>query len=129
MSEAQGTGKGFDVFEPWRGMRDAYLEAWSKAMIEAVNSQEYAAATGAMLDTYLTASAPFREALEKAMAQSMQQVGLPTRDDVTSLAERLTNVEMRLDDMDAALTRIERALSRISARAERARPQADREQK
>lgn len=104
MAEAKTQdAKMFDPFEPFRGMRDAYLDGLSKAMIEVVNTESYAQATGAMLDCYLSASAPFREALEKSMLQTMQQLSLPSRQEVASLAERFTNLEMRLDDMDAKL--------------------------
>ncbi len=100
--------KPFDPFGPLRGMRDAYLEALSKTMIEAVNSEGYTQATGVMLDGYLTASAPFREALEKSMIQALQQLSLPSRQEVAVLADRFTNLEMRLDDIDAKLDRIAR---------------------
>lgn len=83
-----------------------YLDAMAKAMIEAVNSESYAKATGAMLDCYLTASAPFRETMEKNMLQALQQLSLPSRQEVAQLAERFTNVEKRLDDMDAKLDRL-----------------------
>jgi polyhydroxyalkanoate synthesis regulator phasin len=116
MSEAK-TGKPIDPLDPWREMRDTYMNAWSKTMIEAVNTDAYAETTGAMLDTYLAASGPFREAVEKAMTETLQQLSMPSRQDVTSIAERLTNLEMRLDDMDAALQRIERLLSRPPAGA------------
>ena len=58
-------------FDPgaWRDARDSYLDAWAKAMVDAVNSDQYAKATGAILDSYLTASSPFREVLEKSMLQ------------------------------------------------------------
>jgi hypothetical protein len=52
--------KPVDPFETYRGMRDSYLDAMSKVMINAVNTEEYAQATGAMLNTSLAASAPFR---------------------------------------------------------------------
>src|SRR5438309_7763442 len=99
----------FDPFESFRGVRDAYLETMSKAMIDAVNTEAYAEASGAVLDGYLTASAPFREALEKNMLQALQQLSLPSRQEVAALAERFTNVEMRLDDMDAKLDAIARS--------------------
>lgn len=105
--------KSFDPFESFRGMRDAYLNAMSKTMVEAVNSEGYAQATGAMLDYYLTASAPFREAIEKSMLQALQQLSLPSRQEFASLAERFTNVEMRLDDMDAKLDRILKVISSL----------------
>jgi polyhydroxyalkanoic acid synthase PhaR subunit len=95
--------KPFDPFEAWREMRNVGMEAWAKAITQAVNSEEYAKASGAMLDAYLAASLPFREMLEKTMTQALQQANMPTRTDLISLAERLTNVEMRLDDLDAKL--------------------------
>jgi hypothetical protein len=95
-----------DPFEALRGMRDNYLDAMSKVMMNAVNSEEYGQATGAMLNSALIASAPFREALDKAMAAALQQSSMPSRQEIATLAGRFTNVEMRLDDMEAKLDRI-----------------------
>ena len=104
--EKEDAGPQVDPFEAFRGMRDKYLESMSKVMIDAVNSEEYAQATGAMLNSYLTLSAPFREALDKAMLMALEQFSLPSRQQVIALAERFTNLEMRLDDIDAKLDRI-----------------------
>jgi hypothetical protein len=109
-----GEKKTYNPFEPFRGMRDAYLESLSKAMMGVVNTESYAQATGAMLDCYLTASAPFREALEKSMLQAMQQLSLPSRQELASLAERFSSVEMRLDDMDAKLDYLAKELTTMS---------------
>jgi hypothetical protein len=102
-----------DPFESFRSMRDGYLDAMSKMMIEAVNTESYAQATGAMLDFYLTASAPFREGLDKSIAQTLRQLSLPSRQEVAVLAERFTNVEMRLDDLDAKLDRVLGAIAEL----------------
>jgi hypothetical protein len=111
MAAKEENGKPVDPFEAFRGMRDAYLEGMSKVMINAVNSEEYAQATGALLNGSLTLSAPFREALDKAMIMALEQLSLPSRQQVTALAERFTNFEMRLDDVDAKLDRIIELLS------------------
>jgi polyhydroxyalkanoic acid synthase PhaR subunit len=111
MSDSNKEGSTFDPFESWRGMRNATMDAWAKAMIEAVNTEEYAKASGAMLDAYLTASIPFREMLEKTMGQALEQMNMPTRTDFVSLAERLTHVEIRLDDLDAKLDELTRSLA------------------
>ena len=103
--------KPFDAFESIRGMRDAYLDAMSKTMIEAVNTEGYAQATGAMLNYCLTASAPLRDAQEKSMGLALQQLSLPSRQEVAALAERFTNVEMRLDDLDAKVDRLLNAVA------------------
>jgi hypothetical protein len=106
MSAEKENNKPADPFEPFRELRDNYLDAMSKVMINAVNSEEYAEASGAMLNGALTMSAPFREAFEKSMLMALQKLSLPSREDVAALAQRFTNMEMRLDDMDAKLDRI-----------------------
>jgi hypothetical protein len=113
--ETTKDGKRFDPMEPWRGMRDAYLDAWAKSMVDTVNSEAYAEATGTMLDTYLSVSAPFREAIEKAMLKALEQLAMPSRADVVSIAERMTNIEMRLDDMDAKLDNVLRLAAQAGA--------------
>ena len=114
MSEDQaGSSKPPDPFEQFRSMRDAYLDGMAKVMVEAVNTEAYAQANGAMLENSLKISAPFREAVEKSMLQVLQQLSLPSRQDFAVLADRFTNLEMRLDDMDAKLDRIEKQTSAV----------------
>ncbi len=96
----------FNPFDPtgmFKDMRDSTMDAWSKMMIQMVNTDAYAQATGAMLDAWTSTSAPFRKAMETVMTQVLVNFNMPTRADVISLAERLTNIEMRLDDLEAKL--------------------------
>lgn len=86
-----------------KSVRDANMDAWAKMMVDVVQSEAYAESTAAMLDAWLTSSGPFQKAIESSMAQTLAKLNLPTRDDVTRIAERLTNIEMRLDDLDARL--------------------------
>ncbi|MGA2922461.1 MAG: hypothetical protein ABSE28_15225 [Candidatus Sulfotelmatobacter sp.] len=118
-------GKGVDPMEPWREVRNLYMDAWGKTMVDMVNTEAYAQATGAMLDTYLTVSAPFREAVEKAMLKTLEQLAMPSKADVVSIAERMTNIEMRLDDLDAKLDNIQRLIVHPGAAP---RPQAGKTQ-
>jgi polyhydroxyalkanoic acid synthase PhaR subunit len=97
-----------DPFAAFRSARDATMETWSKAMIDAVNTDAYSQAMGSWLDTYLTVSAPLRQTMETAMTQVLTQLNMPTRSDITALAERLTNIEMRLDDLDAGFDSLDR---------------------
>lgn len=104
-------GKAPDAFEQWRGVRDGVLEAWAKVLNDTVKSDAYAQSSGMILDAALGAGSPMREALQKTMLTTLEQLSMPTRDDFVSLASRLTNVEVLLDDMDAKLDRIEKLLS------------------
>lgn len=115
-AEKQGTNSA-DAFEAFRKIRETYLEGMSKVMIDAVNSEEYARTTGALLNNYLALSAPFREALDRSMMMALEQFSLPSRQQVTTLAERFTNLEMRLDDIDAKLDRMVELSSRAGTPA------------
>jgi hypothetical protein len=111
MSEAEAeTTKQPDPTEKFRELRDAYLEIWSKNLIEMVNSEGYAKASGAALDGFLAVAAPLKEPTEKAMLTMLQQLNMPTSADFMGLAGRFTNVELLLDNLDAKLDRIENLL-------------------
>ena len=103
MSQTNETFNPFDPTGLFKGLRDANLDAWSKTMIQLVNTEAYAQATAAALDAWLSTSAPFRKAIESAVAQVLVNLNMPTRTDVVGLAERLTHIEMRLDDLEALL--------------------------
>jgi hypothetical protein len=108
----------FDVFDPmgvFKSMRNENMDAWAKMMVQFVNNEAYADATGKMLDAWLSNSGPFRKLIENTMAQALANLSMPSRDEVTRLAGRLTNVEMRLDDLDAKLDEILRAVRPVAA--------------
>lgn len=121
MSQPNDIPNPLDPLGFWRTTQNASLEAWSKAMVELVNTEAYAEATGRLLDTYLAASVPMRKAMEQAMTQVLGQINMPTRAEVLSIAERMTNIEMRLDDLDARFDEIQRALTQIAANTTQAR--------
>ena len=115
------TNDAFDPFDPTgmlKTMRSANLDAWSKMMIQLVSTEAYAKATGMMLDAWLTSSTPFYKALEKTMTQVLANWQMPSRADITSLAERLTNIEMKLDDLDAKLDQLQRPAGKAARRSE-----------
>jgi hypothetical protein len=118
MSQKNDSGNPFDPTGMLKSMRDASMETWSKMMIQLVNTDAYAQASGAMMDTWLSTSAPFRKALETTMTQVLTQLNMPTRNDVTSLAERLTNIEIRLDDIEAKLDDTQRAARKPATKPE-----------
>ena len=103
-----------DPFGTLRAMRDVNLESWSKMMIDLVNSDEYSQATAQWLDTYLSMSQPLQRIIDMTMTRVLTGLHMPLRTDVTSLAERLTNLEIRLDDQDAKLDNILRTLQALS---------------
>jgi hypothetical protein len=122
MSQNNQTFNPFDPTGLFKSMRDTNMDAWSKMMIQLVNTEAYAEATAVMLDGWLSASAPFRKALEMAMTQVLTNLNLPTRADVINLAERLTNIEIRLDDLEAKLDESQRAARKAAGPKTRSHP-------
>ena len=115
MSQNNETFNPFDPTGMLKNMRDASMDAWSKSMIQFVNTDAYAQATATMLETCLTNSVQFRKALEAAMTHVLTNLNMPTRADITGLAERLTNIELRLDDLEAKLEKGRRPVRTASA--------------
>ena len=115
MTQKNDSYNPFDPTGMLKTMRDSSMDAWSKSMIQFVNTDAYAQAIGTMLDTWLTTSIPFRKAVEAAMTQVLTNLNMPTRSDVISLAERLTNIEMRLDDLEARLDENQRSARKAAA--------------
>jgi hypothetical protein len=104
-----------DPLEQWRELRDTYMDIWAKASGEAVNSDAYAQATGAMLDAFLATSSPYRDAQKKAMISALEQCNMPSRDDYVRLADRLGNMELLLDDMDAKLRQMYQVITHMAS--------------
>jgi Poly(R)-hydroxyalkanoic acid synthase subunit (PHA_synth_III_E) len=118
VSQPPDKGNAVNPFDPlgfWRATQDSTLETWSKSLVELVNSEPYAEATARMLDSYLSMSIPMRKLLSQTMEQALSQFNMPTRTEVVSLAERMTNIEMRLDDMDARMDDILRLLKSVAS--------------
>jgi polyhydroxyalkanoate synthesis regulator phasin len=100
LSEESRTSQ-IDLFKEWVQFWDGWTKAWSGPMSEAVASKGFAESMGQQLEGALEAAAMMRQQMGGVMQQILQQMSLPTRQDVVRLAERLTNLEMRLDDLDA----------------------------
>src|SRR4051812_48141405 len=78
MSQQTSTFNPFDPTGMIKAMRDSNMDAWSKVMIQLVNTEAFAQATGMMLDGWLTTSGPFRKAIESIMTRVLTGLNLPT---------------------------------------------------
>lgn len=101
--QAKADPAAVDPMSTWRNLSNTTMDTWAKAMVQFVNTDEYAKSTGAMLNAYMEAAAPQKKIYEQMMARALAQSNMPSREDVLTLAERVTNLEMRLDDIDAKL--------------------------
>ena len=92
-----------DPFSQMLQFYDDWTKTWSGAASEMASSKSFADSMARQLESSLSTAQLMRRQMGELVEQSMQQMSLPTRKDVHSLAERLTHVEMRLDDLEAKL--------------------------
>ena len=85
---------------------DDWTKTWAGAASEMVSSKPFADSMAQQLESTLSTTQLMRRQMSEIMEQSLQQMSLPTRKEVLSIAERLTHVEMRLDDVDAKLDEV-----------------------
>ena len=108
------TKNGFDPLDPMasmREMRDSMMDTWAKLAVEAVNTDTFAQMIGAYLNSTLAITGPMQKAVDQSMQSILPRLSLPSRDELTTLAGRLTNIEMRLDDMENQLYTIADAVT------------------
>lgn len=95
-----------DPFTQMVQFYDDWTKTWSGAMSDTVASKGFADSMAQQLEASLSAAQMMRRQMSQLMEQSLQQMSLPTRKDMVSLAGRMTNVEMRLDDIEAKLDEV-----------------------
>lgn len=90
-----------DPFGPFIQMSDLLMKSWADVLSQTVTSPTFAHSMGEQMQGFMEGTKLIRQQMQTAMEQSMQQMNLPSREQIVSLAERLTNVEMRVDDIEA----------------------------
>src|ERR671930_2660033 len=95
-----------DAFELWRQIYDTNERAWNAVLERTVNNPAFAESSGKILETFLSAQKTVRD----NMRMYLEQINLPTREDVARLGELITALEEKVDQLDDRLAGIERSL-------------------
>ena len=95
-----------DPFSQMVQFYDDWTKTWAGAASEMVSKKSFADSMAQQLESTLSTTQLMRRQMGELMEQSLQQMSLPTRNEVLSIAERMTNLEMRLDDMEAKLDEV-----------------------
>jgi hypothetical protein len=102
--KAATTAEGEDV-DP-REFRDVWLQSANEAFSEVMSTEAFAAANGQFVDAMLEMQGEFDEAAQESLAG----MGLPTREDVVEVGERLVELERRQHEIEGKLDRVLDAL-------------------
>src|SRR6266851_8310807 len=96
-----------DPFELWRQIYETNERAWNAILERTVNNPSFAESTGKVLETFLSAQKTVRE----NMRSYLEQINLPTREDIARLGELIVSLEEKIDQLDDRLGQVERAVT------------------
>lgn len=90
-----------------RQMTDQWIGFWSQLFEQTMGTEAFAQAMGKQMDATLNIVNPVKKALEQQIEQTLKAMGLPSRDQVTSLARQIVHIEEKIegieDQLDALL--------------------------
>src|SRR5919197_1618076 len=101
-----------DPFELWRQIYETNERAWNAILERTVTNPAFAESSGKLLETFLAAQKTVRD----NMRFYLEQINLPTREDVARLGELIVALEEKVDQLDDRLASIESTL-RVQAPA------------
>ena len=105
---SQPTSRGAgDPFELWRQIYETNERAWNAVLERTVNNPAFAESSGKILETFLSAQKTVRD----NMRSYLEQINLPTREDIARLGELIVSLEEKVDQLDDRLASIERAIN------------------
>lgn len=99
-----------DPFELWRQIYETNERAWNSILERTVNNPSFAESTGKVLETFLAAQKTVRD----NMRSYLEQINLPTREDISRLGELIVALEEKVDQLDDRLAGVEAALRESS---------------
>jgi len=104
--ESQSSRRPPDPFEVWRQIYETNERAWNAVLERTVNNPSFAESSGKILETFLAAQKTVRD----NMRSYLEQVNLPTREDIARLGELIVALEEKVDQVDDRLATMEAIL-------------------
>ena len=89
-----------DPFAAWREWLSQSERQWNTFLNEAMSTDEFSQGMARMMDTSLDV----QKNMNEAMGRHFTSLNVPTRTDVLSLGNRLTEIEERLSAIETAVT-------------------------
>ena len=104
--ESQSSRRPPDPFEVWRQIYETNERAWNAVLERTVNNPSFAESSGKILETFLAAQKTVRD----NMRSYLEQINLPTREDIARLGELIVALEEKVDQVDDRLATMEAIL-------------------
>lgn len=114
-AKLQSQGPSPETLQQWKKFLDQWIEAWSRVLAQAMGSDNFAAALGKYLDQYLSAVGPVRKQMAEVGEEYLRAMNIPSRRQVTDLAEMLIALESRIEELEAKIDALAGGVAAIQA--------------
>ncbi|MBU8881226.1 polyhydroxyalkanoic acid synthase subunit PhaR [Bacillus sp. FJAT-29790] len=91
--------KTFDPFSIWQDHYKNVENYWREAMGEQIKTEEFSEWMGKVLEGNLL----FKQMTDKSSKQYLEQMNLPSREDLSNLSSLIVNLDTKVDDLEEKL--------------------------
>lgn len=88
--------KSIDLFEIWKNVYDQTESYWSKVLDENLATEDFSKGLGKVLDMNLQ----YTRLVNDSTNAYLEQMNMPSKDDLAKLASLIVNVEAKVDQME-----------------------------
>ncbi|MFB6469238.1 poly(R)-hydroxyalkanoic acid synthase subunit PhaE [Cytobacillus sp. Hz8] len=103
--------KVLDPFKVWKDIYQQTEAKWNEAIHETMQKEAFAEWMGQVQSAYLQ----YQELVQKTTENYLKQISVPTRDEISSVASLIINLEEKVDNLDQ---KIDDELDSLSANEE-----------
>lgn len=89
-----------DPLATWKNFTEKNEETWAKFMQQMVATPEFAQALGSSANN----TAAYKMMVKQTAKAYLESAGMPSRDDLTQLAEQVVSLDAKVDDLNDAFT-------------------------
>ncbi len=93
-----------DLMTQWKQFLDQSIEAWSRALGQAMNTEQFAQMMGRSLDQWLVATAPVKKVADQQIEQSAAGAEPASRSSADGVAKQLVELEERIDRLEDSIS-------------------------
>src|SRR3989442_4316261 len=105
-----------DIANQWKQFLDHSIEAWSRMLGQAMNTDGFAQLLGRYLDQWLVTTAPIKKAADQQIEAALQTLNMASRTQLTAVGRQIVEPEERVEGGQEAAGAVSRKI-RASAPA------------
>src|SRR5712691_5862892 len=102
-----------DVSTQWKQFLDHSIDAWSRALGQAMNTDAFAQMLGRYLDQWLVAYGPAKKASDQSLETALQTFNIPSRAQVTAVARQIVELDERVERLEEGVNALLRRLDEV----------------